>query len=137
MVGWFGPLKRGVLPADTSPMRGRTISRALVATATPILMLAAPFAHTAAFATYVSNHKCHGHTVTIFGTEGNDHLVGTDGPDVILGRSGDDVVSGLGGDDILCGDNGNDTMIGGDGNDIMFAASGDDTFSGGPGDDTK
>jgi hypothetical protein len=87
---------------------------------------------------------CAGHTVTIWGTAGNDEILGTTGPDVIHAGDGDDVVRSRGGDDIVCAGAGNDTIYTGVGNDTLYGGAGADrlvgqrgrdTLYGGPGDD--
>jgi hypothetical protein len=77
---------------------------------------------------------CNGHTATIVGTNGNDHIIGTTGRDVIAGLGGDDVILGLGGNDIICGGGGNDVLNamggaghvlnGGPGNDLCVGPAG-------------
>ena len=77
---------------------------------------------------------CNGHTATIVGTSGNDHLIGTTGRDVIAGLGGDDVILGLGGNDVICGGGGNDVLNamggaghvlnGGPGNDLCVGPAG-------------
>lgn len=98
---------------------------------------------------------CMGHTVTIMGTPGGDHLVGQSGvSDVIYGGGGDDYISGGAfwgddavpgrapdyicggpGDDYIDGGPGNDHINGGDGNDHINGWQGADVMRGNNGDD--
>lgn len=92
--------------------------------------------------------SCHGVTVTLAGTDGDDRLVGSRGRDVIAAGPGDDVVRALGGDDLVCGDAGSDRLLGGEGDDELDGGTDrrdvvdteaydwiGDELHGGPGDD--
>jgi len=72
---------------------------------------------------------------TIWGKDGDDHLIGTPGDDVICGLGGDDIIEGGGGDDIIRAGAGDDTIFGGSGNDYIQGETGDDTIRGDTGDD--
>jgi Ca2+-binding RTX toxin-like protein len=118
---------------------GRTVA---IATVVIFAMLAAPVAQAAP--------TCHGYTVTIVGTPGDDVIVGTADNDVIHGLAGDDTISGGDHFDIICGGGGRDslggfdqqgtdegyidTLAGGAGNDALNGSF-EDRLIGGPGDD--
>jgi hypothetical protein len=97
---------------------------------------------------------CFGHTATIVGTRGNDHLVGTPARDVIVAGGGRDHVFARGGNDLVCGgrgpdelylgqgadkarsDRGNDRVEGDDGQDFLDGGEGSDRLDGGASTDT-
>jgi Dolichyl-phosphate-mannose-protein mannosyltransferase/RTX calcium-binding nonapeptide repeat (4 copies) len=83
----------------------------------------------------LSQVTCHKLSVTMVGTDGDDHIIGTEGDNVIHTLDGNDTVNGLGGNDTICGGNGNDTLDGGEGDDTINGNSGDDIVRGGPGND--
>lgn len=78
---------------------------------------------------------CKGLTVTLVGTDGDDHLGGTPGDDVIHGLAGNDTIAGRGGNDVICGGLGRDTVSGNRGNDKLFGGAGNDRLKGGAGRD--
>jgi 4-amino-4-deoxy-L-arabinose transferase-like glycosyltransferase len=81
----------------------------------------------------LSRVTCHKLSVTMVGTDGDDHIIGTEGDDVIHALDGNDAINGLGGNDAICGGNGNDTLDGGEGDDTINGNSGDDIVRGGLG----
>jgi 4-amino-4-deoxy-L-arabinose transferase-like glycosyltransferase len=81
----------------------------------------------------LSRVMCHKLSVTMVGTDGDDHIIGTEGDDVIHALDGNDAINGLGGNDTICGGNGNDTLDGGEGDDTINGNSGDDLVRGGLG----
>ncbi len=78
---------------------------------------------------------CLGHTATIVGTAGRDHLVGTEHRDVIVGLGGADRIEGRGGSDLVCAGGGSDVVQGEDGADLLDGGRGADYLVGGAGDD--
>jgi len=72
---------------------------------------------------------------TIWGKDGDDHLIGTPDDDIICGLGGDDTIEGGGGDDIIRAGAGDDTIFGGSGNDYIQGETGNDTIRGDAGDD--
>jgi uncharacterized secreted protein with C-terminal beta-propeller domain len=83
--------------------------------------------------------------VTVYGGDGNDHIVTGGARDFIDGGAGDDVIDAGGGNDVvvgglgndqLTGGSGNDTLNGGDGADTLLGGAGNDRLNGGAGDDT-
>ena len=100
----------------------------VVATVALLAMLAAPGSSDAA-------NKCFGHTPTIVGGPGNNHLDGTPGTDVIASGGGNDVVDSHEGDDFICGGSGNDELHGGDQGDKIAGEGGRDFLDGRRGDD--
>jgi 4-amino-4-deoxy-L-arabinose transferase-like glycosyltransferase len=81
----------------------------------------------------LSKVLCHKLSLTMIGTDGDDHIIGTEGDDVIHALDGDDTVNGLGGNDTICGGDGNDVSDGGEGDDTINGNSGNDMIRGGPG----
>jgi hypothetical protein len=81
----------------------------------------------------LSKVLCHKLSLTMIGTDGDDHIIGTAGDDVIHALDGNDTVSGLGGNDTICGGDGNDVLDGDEGDDTMNGNSGNDMIRGGPG----
>jgi mannosyltransferase len=81
----------------------------------------------------LSKVLCHKLSLTMIGTDGDDHIIGTKGDDVIHALDGDDTVNGLGGNDTICGGDGNDVLDGGEGDDTINGNSGNDMIRGGPG----
>lgn len=63
--------------------------------------------------------RCHGHQVTVHGTDGDDHIRGTKHRDVIRTGDGDDVVRARRGNDIVCTGRGADVLKGGPGRDRL------------------
>ena len=69
---------------------------------------------------------CAGHTATIVGTAGADHLRGTRRADVVVALGGNDRVAALAGDDVVCGGAGRDLLVGGKGRDRLLGGTGAD-----------
>jgi Ca2+-binding RTX toxin-like protein len=66
--------------------------------------------------------------VTVFGTEGDDHIFG-----ITFGQPLDYIIYGYGGSDSIIGNTGNDELYDGNGNDTILAQDGDDHLDGGAG----
>jgi len=66
------------------------------------------------------------HGGTIYGKDGNDHLIGSNFNDRIHGGDGDDYLKAKFGNDVLDGGKGNDRLLGDWGNDEYFYRAGDD-----------
>ena len=78
------------------------------------------------------------HGGTIYGKDGNDHLIGSNFNDRIHGGDGDDYLKAKFGNDVLDGGKGNDRLLGDWGNDEYFYRAGDghDTIQDSQGKDT-
>ena len=78
------------------------------------------------------------HSGTIYGKDGNDHLIGSNFNDRIHGGDGDDYLKAKFGNDVLDGGKGNDRLLGDWGNDEYFYRAGDghDTIQDSQGKDT-
>ena len=73
--------------------------------------------------------------VSLYGQDGDDHMIGGSGPNVLSGQAGSDVLEGNGGNDRIEGGDGDDVLLGGDGLDTFdegLAANGADLIDGGP-----
>lgn len=84
---------------------------------------------------FPGSEECFGSAVTIYGTDGADHITGTPGNDVIWAGDGDDVIDGGDGKDRICAGGGHDIVYGGRGNDHIISGDGGATIFGGSGSD--
>ena len=73
---------------------------------------------------------------TLWGGDGNDHLIGGNAGDSLLGEGGNDTLEGGAGNDSIVDVLGSNTLSGGDGSDTLSAGPGTDILDGGPGWDT-
>ena len=64
----------------------------------------------------------------VYGGAGNDTIIGGPSRDIIYGEIGDDSIMGMEGNDYIHGDEGNDTIFGGRGSDNMYGDAGNDTL---------
>ncbi len=72
--------------------------------------------------------------VSLYGQDGDDHLIGGSGPNTMFGQAGSDVLEGNGGNDRIDGGDGDDVLLGGDGFDTFvegLASNGADLIDGG------
>jgi large repetitive protein len=74
--------------------------------------------------------------VTLYGGEGDDHLIGGAGNDTLYGEAGSDTLEGGAGNDYLDGGAGSDALYGGAGNDTLVYDASDSIIDGGAGTDT-
>ncbi|AHJ12267.1 calcium-binding protein [Sulfurospirillum multivorans] len=74
--------------------------------------------------------------VTLYGGEGDDHLIGGAGNDTLYGGAGSDTLEGDAGDDYLDGGAGSDALYGGAGNDTLVYDASDSIIDGGADTDT-
>lgn len=67
-------------------------------------------------------------SVSITGSNGDDHITGSEFGDDIQGDGGNDTIFGIAGDDTVNGGEGDDAIYGGQGSDDMFGMSGNDRY---------